>query len=354
MAEFSIASTREQAPPHPPLVRLGAIAYVNTLPIYYPLARVWPEEGADGIGPLQLQYATPAALNRAVFQGALDVSPVSSAFYLRHREQLVLLDDLSVSSPGAVESVLFISRAPLAALNPAQSRLWVPSSSETSIALLQHLLQLETGLSWPLSALHCYDPAQHLRQNVLLANGSLLDGSLLDGSLVDGGLPEGIDGLLVIGDDALKCSAAGHWPQGFLVYDLAECWQQRYGLPFVFAVWVARLPWAQAHPNALAELNRTLCNSRARFWADGELQQLALQDACARCTISPEVVFRYWHHCLDFNLGPSHLQSLERFQSILTLLGSSQPTVPFHHDATPSTACIAASSGNDCPPVQSG
>lgn len=119
--------------------RLGAIGFVNALPVM--MGFEWPRSLVGG----QLVMAAPSVLNRALLSGELDASPVSSACYLRHQTDLLLIPGLSVSSPGAVESVLFISRHPIEAGTSLPHVIPVPDDSETSIALLRQLLRERAG-----------------------------------------------------------------------------------------------------------------------------------------------------------------------------------------------------------------
>jgi chorismate dehydratase len=269
-----------------PATRLGAIAFVNTLPIYmdYP-----PPVGTEVI------YGPPSALNRAMLAGELDVSPVSSAFYLRHRDRFVLLEDLSVSSPGAVESVLFLSRVPMGPDLWDLSSIGVPDASETSIALLAHFLQKACGGSRVDGRFEMY-PAKDYQQ-----------------ALADKGA------VLIIGDDALQIIDEGV-PPGYYCYDLASLWVEDTGLPFVFAVWVAQKAWAKANGASLAAMNQGLCWSRDRFLGDEALLERGVRMASTRCTISPERLRHYFTRSLSYTLSGAHQQALGRFDEILKAL----------------------------------
>jgi chorismate dehydratase len=291
-------------------LRLGAIAFINTLPIYSTVA---PEPGLD------IVYAPPSGLNQLVDDGLLDVSPVSSAFYLRHHQELDLLADLSVSSFGSVESVLFLSRRPLGPELLAQDVIAVPDSSETSIALLAHLLEEATGVD-------CQDrfrtyPAAHYR-SVLDETGAML----------------------VIGDDALRLVDEGV-PTGYHCYDLASLWVERTGLPFVFAVWVVRKAWLTEDPaNAqrLDALNRRLSACRDRFFADETLLEDGVRIARTRCTISPETLRGYFTRSLDYRLGEAHRQALTQFHGILNHLDANRDPETPGYPALPSCSGDAA------------
>lgn len=267
-------------------VRLGAIAFVNTIPVYF---------GLQPDPSFELIYDVPARLNAMMAEGALDVSPVSSAFYLRNRDQLVLLDDLSVSSPGAVESVIFVSRKPLGPELLDSPVISVPNDSETSVALLAHLLEKATGEDlqpW----FQVYEAADYRR--VLEETGSAL----------------------VIGDNALMLQENG-LPDGYHCYDLSSLWRTETGLPFVFAVWVANRQWARQHPQALRDLNQALIDSRVRFFADESAFADGVALARQKSAVPAEKLARYFTVSLDYRMTEPHLVSLSRFDRVIQRLG---------------------------------
>jgi chorismate dehydratase len=270
-----------------PKIRLGAISFINTLPIYFPFGE--PDS-------VELVYAEPTTLNQAMLNGDLDISPVSSAFYLRHPEQFVLLKDLSVSSPGSVESVVLFSRKPLGPELLDHPTIAVPDSSETSIALLAYLLKQKTGQdlrSW----FHVYPAADY--RHIMEETGCLLS----------------------IGDNALLMVHEG-LPEGFQAYDLASLWVEETGFPFVFAVWIAQREWAERNPEQLEEINHHLIQARQSFFQDKTLLQEGVRIAKSRCTISAEEVQSYYTQSLTYDLSEKHLQALDLFGSILRDLDS--------------------------------
>ncbi len=181
-------------------MRLGLPDYANVAP----LARFLP-------GAFTRHNGVPTALNRALLNGEVELSLVSSAFYLAHRDKLAILPDFSVAVLGRVYSVNVFSKKPFDSLK----RVAVTPASATSVALL----------GW-------------LRPD-------------LDLVPVSGGLEllEAYDGVLLIGDAALKAyaEAMGPWPspiealpearEDLFVTDLSSLWFERTRLPFVFAVW---------------------------------------------------------------------------------------------------------------------
>jgi chorismate dehydratase len=280
----------EGTAPNQDKLRLGAISFINTVPIY---SQFVPDARTE------LVYQAPATLNRMMANGELDVSPVSSAFYLQNKDKLVLLEDLSVSSPGAVESVLFLSRKSLGPELLDSSTISVPDDSETSVALLAYLLKQATGED--LQPWFETYPAGEYRE-ILEKTG-----------------PRNSDSLLVIGDNALLIHEQGI-PAGYYCYDLSTLWKAEKELPFVFAVWVANRGWAEANPKRLEAVNQALVEARKAFFEKPELFEHGVDLAKNRCRIPEERIRRYFTVALAYDLNEKGLESMSRFEEVLKML----------------------------------
>src|SRR5471032_1884219 len=114
-------------------MRVGRIPYINCYPVYGAVDRGIVRldgEVVDGI---------PTALNKAMADGALDVSVISAVEYARDAARYLLLPDLAISCDGPVRSVMLFSRKPAEQL--AGARVLVSRSSMTSVALLRLLFE---------------------------------------------------------------------------------------------------------------------------------------------------------------------------------------------------------------------
>jgi chorismate dehydratase len=196
------------------MLRLGRISYVNMAPVFY---RVEAE--------VEEVLGVPTELNRMLVAGELDAAPISSIAYARNADKLKLLPRLCVASEGAVESIQLVSRKPLEQVRVIA----VTPESATSVALTSVLLP----------------EARHVP------------------------LGEEADATLLIGDAALRSAFEDPTPH----YDLGKLWQERTGLPMVFAVWACPEPLAEG----LAELEDALVSS-VRV-ARAEPEQLAYEAA---------------------------------------------------------------------------
>ena len=111
------------------LPRCGRISYTNDLPVYTAI-----DEDALAF-PGSLVADVPSELNRALLEGQLDISPISSALYAAHADELLLLPHICVGAHDAVRSIYCISAHEPAAL--AGTTIAVTKESLTARTLLR-------------------------------------------------------------------------------------------------------------------------------------------------------------------------------------------------------------------------
>jgi chorismate dehydratase len=235
-------------------LKLGRIGYVNMAPVFFRL-----EADVDEV------VGVPTELNRQLVAGELDVAPISSIEYARNAETLRLLPRLCVSSDGAVESIQLISKTPLERIRTVA----VTPESATSVVL--------TRVLFP------------------------------DADQVP--LGEEAEAKLLIGDAALKSAFEDPTPH----HDLGRLWQERTGLPMVFAVWAAPEP---THPD-LPELEEALVNSLRAARANPE--QLAHESA-ERYGYPAGFLARYFEK-LRYRFGPRERAGLYTFLELARDVG---------------------------------
>ena len=179
-------------------IRVGAVSYLNAKPLYYGLDAYEPE--------IQLEIDLPSRLASRLAAGNLDVALIPSVEYFRGAAAgYEILPDFAIAARGPVRSVKLFSRVPFGAIR----RLALDEGSRTSQALTQ---------VW-LHAAHGIRPAVI---ETLPMGVSPLESTA--------------DAVLVIGDRAMRVPDSSFAN----VVDLAEVWYELTGLPFVFALWVAR------------------------------------------------------------------------------------------------------------------
>jgi chorismate dehydratase len=261
--------------------RLGRICYLNVLPIYFALEQVFSENG------FRLVRGTPAELNAGMRRGEIDLGSISALEYGRCPGEYLLLPQLSISSRGAVGSVLLFSRVPFSELDGLNVR--VSAASASGAALVKVLL------------------ARHFHVKPRYETGLLAKRPMAE-----------VDAVMAIGDEALCLKQAKAMP---FELDLGAAWQELTGLPFVFGVWAVRRTFAAAEP--VATLHRLLLKSRD--WGLKALPQLS-QTAAASFNMTPGEVLAYFHQ-LDYALGPEHEAGLRTFFEYLYEMGE-LPEVP--------------------------
>jgi chorismate dehydratase len=283
---------------HLQVAKLGAIAYINTLPLMHGLALP-----ADTV-----VYGKPTTLNQAMLAGQLLLSPVSSAFYVQHQQALHLWPSLSISSFGGVDSVLFISQRPWGKWLAEATTIPVDASSASSVALLVWLAKQAFGVDISPRCVP-YPPAK--LPAVLARFGCAL--SIGDAALVFEHQQRQAD--LAPSSPLERGQGEGNpWHR----LDLATAWQQATGLPFVFAVWVSPNGVSRvAAEQCQAWLNAMRVQTAANLAVGSPAWQAMLAEGQGMSRLSPEALERYWCQSLQYGWSEAHTQSLSLWQTCL-------------------------------------
>ncbi len=242
-------------------LRLGRISYANMAPPFFDLSGVDVEE-VPGV---------PTELNAMLLQGAIDVAPMSSIEYGRNADKLRLLPRLCVSAEGAVDSIQLITRTPLEQVRVVA----VTPESATSVVLTK----------------------------VLLGDVELVP------------LGEPAEATMLIGDAALRSTFEDPTPH----YDLSRLWQERTGLPMVFAVWGCRAGVTEG----LVELEQA--HLRSLQIARDEPEALARR--AAELYGWPAGFMARYYEKLRYHFGPREREGLIRFFELAHAVGELD-TVP--------------------------
>jgi chorismate dehydratase len=176
-------------------LQIGAVSYLNSRPLIEGLEELLPSAN------LVLDY--PSRLADSLSAGRLDVALIPSVEYFR-RPGYEVVSDACVAARGEVLSVKLYCR-----VHPGNiRRLALDEGSRTSAALTKVILADRYGV---------------IPQTEPLK----MESTTLDSSA---------DAVLLIGDRAMHNPA-----ESFVeVMDLGQVWYDWTGLPFVFAMWVAR------------------------------------------------------------------------------------------------------------------
>jgi chorismate dehydratase len=253
------------------MLRIGRIEYANCTPIFKSL-----QENIN-CNDYQLVSGVPAQLNAMLAAGKIDVCPSSSIEYALHPEQYLILPQLSISSVGAVGSVLLFSRVPLEDLDG--QKILLSSESATSVNLLKILIEKRFGF---------------------LCTYSVHASTLEDGLRV-------APAMLLIGDAALR-SSRHH--SDLLVYDLGQLWFDWTGLPFVYALWLCRRQVVEECNAEVADLAGYLLKSKCI--SRNNLQSIA-ESSPESLWMGADRLVEYWRENISYDLDDRHLDGLNLF-----------------------------------------
>ena len=253
-----------------PPIRIGAVSYLNAKPLYYELCDHAPE--------IVLSMDVPSRLAEQLAEGLLDVALIPSIEYLRGMERgYEIVPGFAIAANGPVRSVKLFTRVPWKQVD----RLALDAGSRTSQALARIWLETRHGVK----------PAQI---EELPLGVSVLESTA--------------DAVLLIGDRAMKVP---HQPFHDVV-DLAEAWRAMTGLPFVFALWVAR------GGVDLGDLPETLARSRSAGLANAD--QLARLHG-PRLGLDFTTCYDYLTRVLSYDLGEPEIAGLTCFARQAARLG---------------------------------
>lgn len=267
------------------MLRIGRIEYANCTPLFHALRELYPDS------PYRYVPGVPAHLNSLLEGGEIDVCPSSSITFSTHADSYLIFPDISISSRGAVLSVLLFSRRPIEELDGATVLL--SSESATSVNLLKVLLGIRYGCTCTYRVTGPADPRD------------------MDGAAA----------LLLIGDAALKASRLKSSPY---VYDLGALWYEWTGRPFVFALWLTTRSAFREQGAALQELSRRLLCAKA--YARHHLERIVTFSP-EREWMGTELLLDYWRENLCFELSEEHLAGLKRYFCLCREVGLI-PSVP--------------------------
>ncbi|MEW4561599.1 menaquinone biosynthesis protein [Bremerella sp. JC770] len=239
--------------------RVGAVRYLNTKPLVH---------GLDGANPpFTLSFDYPSHLADQLSLGLLDVALIPSIEYFLG-DGYRIITDACIGCLGPVWSVKIFFRVP-----PKQVQtLALDEGSRTSAALAKILLAERLGVRPRLQALP-------------------LGSDMRDCEA---------DAILLIGDRAIHPPAI----DAVEVWDLGETWVDWTGLPFVFAMWVAR---PNVPTEAIAQRLMQARNSGLE-----SLPEIAQREA-AKYQLTTSECFQYFHDNLHFTLGPQEKAALTRY-----------------------------------------
>lgn len=254
-------------------VRIGMVSYLNTAPIHEKWKSTVTQEN------WKLVEAPPAALNKKIADGHIDMGFISSYEYGVHPERYKILSGLSISANGSVGSVFLFSHVPIDQLD--QAPVLLSSQSETSVSLVKIILE----------EFHDVRP--------VYTTGDIHADS-----------NEAFKALLAIGDDALRLVEGSTFLYQF---DLGDIWRRKTGLPFVFGVCAVREEFCEQYPEVLADIHREML--RCRDEGKGDLEAIC-EISASRIPLSKKKCHDYLM-AIEYDLGAQKRKALETFFGFL-------------------------------------
>ncbi len=270
-------------------LRIGAVTYLNSKPLTEHLPECFPD------AVIRDDY--PSRLADDLAAGKLDVALIPSIEYFRG-SNYEIVSDACVAARGPVLSVKLYSRVPWSDVRT----LGLDEGSRTSAALAKILLGERFGV----------EP-----DTVPFPLGQEIDQCPADA-------------VLMIGDRAMQ-----PYDQKFLTtWDLGEEWFHWTGLPFVFAMWVARkgresvtpsapLPPAERREDSLSGPQLSTLNSQLALARDlGEKSVLAIAEREASLlNLPPATTIQYLTKNLHYRLGSAERSGLKLFYDLAVRRG---------------------------------
>ncbi len=207
------------------ILKIGRIDFTNVWPVfhYFPIG----EFGSS----IEVMSQVPTDLNRNMRNGVIDIGPISSFAYAESHNRYYILPNLSVSAYGSVRSILLFYKDNLDRVK--NGRIALTTASATSVNLLKIILQ----------KFHGGNPEY----------------SFAPPSLHD--MMEGMDGALLIGDDAIRASWENH---GYQVLDLGAEWTRLTGHWMTFAIWAIQREAIESMPELISRVQVSFNESKFR------------------------------------------------------------------------------------------
>ena len=249
-------------------IRVGAVSYLNTVPLVDGLAADQPHD-------IELTFDLPSRLADQLAAGTLDVGLIPCIEFFQN-PSYEIISDACIACRGPVWSVKLLSRTPFEAIRS----LSLDEGSRTSAALVRILLNQRYSIEPDLCK---------------LPMGADVGSSQTDA-------------VLIIGDRAMHTQQfEAEFPHQ---WDLGEQWRAWSGLSFVFAMWVGRSDLSAPH---IASIDQAL--SAARDRGVSRLETIAKEQA-SRFDLTETQCLHYLRDNLYFHLGEQERAGLRRFREL--------------------------------------
>ena len=245
--------------------RIGCVSFLNARPLI---------DGLESSDDPLVRFDVPSHLLTDLEMGEVDIALCPVIDYQRSRKPLAIVPVGGIGCDGTTLTVRLYSQVPLAQVR----RVHADADSRTSVALLQILLAKRYGT---VPTIVEYDAREQVADNQVVP------------------WPEA---MVLIGDKVVTGSPpAVRYPHQL---DLGHAWLELTGLPFVFAVWMARSDAELGELPAMLEHTRLTNASR--------IGQIVAQYA-SNLGWPPDLAVQYLSKWLHYDIGPRQLAAMERF-----------------------------------------
>lgn len=252
------------------MIRLGKIAFANCDFPYYAL-----EHGRIEAYDIEIKEAHPVELARMLFNGELDISPISSIMYGK-RNDLLILPGLSITSNDFTRSVLICSNGKLDLVDFEGKTLCIPETTASSATLIKIILWLKG-----------------LKVKIRQCRGTDIDQMLKHG-----------DAALLIGDSAIH--AIGKYR---IIADLGNEWKKITGKKMVYALWVVREEFAKRNPDKVRYVMDIVLRSKDYAYKNiSEIANFIGGQKKIDC-----VFMREYLHTLNYDFDDESVESLKLY-----------------------------------------
>ncbi len=250
-----------------PHFRVGAVSYLNTVPLIWGMLHGPQRDSVD------LSFALPSVCAQQVEQGTVEIGLVPVAEIAR--QGLEIVPGVGITCRGAVRSILLVSRTPWGHVRSLAADLGSRTSVELARVVLRERFGVQPRISFEKPVLH-----KMLSQ---------------------------ADAALIIGDPALRINPET-LPFDFL--DLGAEWLRLTGLPMVFAAWAGK-------PGIPIQSLRGITEGSYQF-GKSRIDEI-IQGQCSQRDIPNELGNRYLREHIRFELDADELRGLNTFFELANL-----------------------------------
>ena len=255
------------------MLRVGIIDFANTLPLFHALTKnIIPHN-------CSLTFGKPTDINRALSEGEIDVASISSAHFLEHRLECILLSDLGVGATDEIISIRLFSKKTPAELD--KETIFIPPKSASSVKILKTLCK-------------CF---WKVNPSFVLYDGAVEN-------LFHQDLP-----FLMIGD---KCLNFFEKHPLYPSIDLASTWNSITKKSFLLAVIATRNDAFFHKPQEVIDFHK--CLERSYCWSLNNKREI-IAEALKKTGCSSSLLEKYYS-VLEYQLTPKHFNGLDYLSTL--------------------------------------